>query len=132
VVGVEVAVVAADKCAISSWKEDVNLVVWNCTGGFLYFPVVDADTTTDNCKNDHPTGQNNSQSQGGFGNRFAALNNDSGARNRSGAFGSSMFAPSFLFVVLRRATPTASVLDCSLHFNESLLGALLPTPRTTL
>jgi len=95
VVGAEVVVVVADKCAISSWKEDVDLVVW--TFGLLHsFP--DANRTTDNCKNEHPTGQNNSQSQGGFGNRFAALNNDSNqgsARNRSGAFGSSMFAPSF-------------------------------------
>jgi hypothetical protein len=30
VVGVEVAVVAAGKCAISSWKEDVDLAVLEC------------------------------------------------------------------------------------------------------
>jgi hypothetical protein len=30
VVGVEVAVVAAGKCAISSWREDVDLAVWDC------------------------------------------------------------------------------------------------------
>jgi ferritin-like protein len=28
VVGVAVAVVAADRCAISSWKEDADLAVW--------------------------------------------------------------------------------------------------------
>jgi hypothetical protein len=72
----------------------------------LIFPEADADKTTDNCKNEHPAGQGNSQSQGGFGgNRFAALgnnNNQGGTGNRSGAFGSSTFAPSsLLFAVVR-------------------------------
>jgi nucleoporin NUP42 len=45
---------------------------------------------SDNCKNEHPSGQDSAQSQGGFGNRFAPLNNNNNqARNRSGAFGSS-------------------------------------------
>jgi hypothetical protein len=35
VVGVEVAVVAAGKCAISSWKEDVDLAV--CFFNLIYF-----------------------------------------------------------------------------------------------
>jgi hypothetical protein len=55
----------------------------------------------DGCRNEHPPGQDNAQSQGGggFGNRFAPLNNNNsnqgGARNRSGAFGpSSMSLPS--------------------------------------
>ena len=64
---------------------------------FLILPVADTNKATDNCKNEHPAGQGNSQSQGGFGgNRFAALgnnNNQGGAGNRSGAFGSSTFAP---------------------------------------
>lgn len=42
----------------------------------------------DNCKNEHPAGQGSSQSQGGFGNRFSALNNQNGARGRPGGFGS--------------------------------------------
>jgi hypothetical protein len=46
---------------------------------------------SDNCRNEHPPGQGNVQSQG---NRFAPLNtnnnnNGGGARNRSGGFGSS-------------------------------------------
>jgi hypothetical protein len=61
--------------------------------------VKSANSDIDNCKNEHPPGQDNSQSQGGFGgNRFAPLNNNNnqgGARSRSGAFGSSMFVPSF-------------------------------------
>lgn len=87
---------AAGKCAISSWKEGVNLEVW-CYQYRMIPMVKEADSTTDNCKNEHPSGQDNSQSQGGFGNRFAALNNNNqggAARNRSGAFGSSMFVPS--------------------------------------
>lgn len=86
-----------------------------------------ADKATDNCKNEHPTGQGNSQSQGGFGNnRFAALNNNQGgAGNRSGAFGSSTFAPSY------------SSLDQATHFIPAPLDtftsttALQQTWRTT-
>jgi hypothetical protein len=54
----------------------------------------------DNCRNEHPSGQDNAQSQG---NRFAPLNNNNnnnnnnggGARNRSGGYGSSSMSLSF-------------------------------------
>lgn len=98
-VGVEEAVAAADKCAISSWKGDVNSAVW-CYQCRMKLGVENADATIDNCKNEHPAGQGSSQSQGGFGNRFSALdNNNQGGRNRSGGFGSSKFVRSFLFAL---------------------------------
>jgi hypothetical protein len=113
VVGVEVVVAAADKCAISSWREDANLAVW-CYQYFIMFNWKSADSDIDNCKNEHPSGQDNSQSQGGFGgNRFAPLsnnNNQGGARSRSGAFGSSTFVHLHnSIIVTHRATSSSSL-----------------------
>lgn len=116
-------------------------------GGMLFqiliFLVANTDTTTDNCKNEHPAGQGSSQSHGGFGgNRFAALgnnNNNQGAGNRSGAFGSSTFAPSFLLfamvgsLVARQDTFISALLDT---FTSTIalqhIGPRLSTPRTPL
>jgi len=61
---------------------------------FDHPPKTELTWTSDNCKNEHPSGQGNAQSQGGFGNRFSALNNNNQAGSSSmSAF--SLFFPSF-------------------------------------